>query len=167
MNFPDRGERKSLESEKAKFGLRIESPPASLPPHPRKWIPLVGEKVPALPVATRLPSYSHHDGCALPTATQPGTTTVHQNCPGDDLYGPGDDGDGGGAGGGGGEGGKEAGAEEGSEEAAAAHRSVSTGQLLSSTKMRMDKWTKYSGLGPMVKDPRTISSVSLVLSPQF
>lgn len=63
---------------------------------------------------------------------------MHQNCPGDDPSGPGDDGGGGGAGGAGGEGGEEAGVEEGAEEAAAAHRSVSTGQLLSKTKMGID-----------------------------
>ena len=73
---------------------------------------------------------------------------MHQNCPGDDPSGPGDDGDGGGAGGAGGEGGEEAGVEEGAEEAAAAHRSVSTGQLLSWTKMKMNKGqrTKEEGM---------------------
>ena len=84
----------------------------------------------------RLPSSSHHDGCALPTGTQP-CTTVHQNYPGDDPTCPGDDSDGGRAGGAGGEGGEEAGVEEGAEEAAAAHRSVSTGQMLSGTTMGM------------------------------
>ena len=72
----------------------------------------------------RLPSSSHHDGCALLAGTPPCTTA------GDDPSR--DDGDGVGAGGGV-EVGEEVGVEEGSEEAAAADRSVSTGQLLFST----------------------------------
>ena len=79
----------------------------------------------------RLPSSSHHDGCALLTGTRPCTTVHKNNYPGDDPSG--DDGDGVGAGGGGVEVGEEVGFEEGAEEAAAADRSVSTGQLLFST----------------------------------
>ena len=75
----------------------------------------------------RLPSSSHHDGCALLTGTRPCTTVHQKNHPGGDP--PGDDSDGVRAGGG--EGREEAGVEEGAEEAAPADRSVPTGQPLS------------------------------------